>query len=124
MNRFTSRIARFALLAACAIGCAAEPTTYGLESDQTAAGVWMVGLGSDGEELPNTADLPGSSAEERHLVAPAKSSCPGCGPVPDPWKSIAGPVPDPWQTRPPHAPHDGSGSAGGGGAGGNGNGAP
>lgn len=97
------QVGLFSLLASLGAGCAAEQTTHELESDQTAEGARMVGIGSDGEELP-TAMSSSDRPIQRRLSDPTKSSCPGCGPVPDPWKSIVGPVPDPWQTKSPPDP--------------------
>ena len=87
-----------ALLVAAAVGCAAEQTNdfYG---DETGGGAQIVGLGSDGEELPSGFDSSDRPVQKKHIVDPTRSTCPGCGPVPDPWKSVLGPVPDPWQTK-------------------------
>lgn len=58
-----------------------------------------VGIGELDDRQPATSDESASShADSQHQRL---HRCTGCGPVPDPWKSIAGPVPDPWDPDPP-----------------------
>lgn len=53
------------------------------------------------EEYRDVADAPALPGV-RDVVMTKQAGCPGCGPVPDPWKSVAGPVPDPWDPDPSH----------------------
>jgi hypothetical protein len=89
------------VLAAFAGGCGAEPTLHEGEGDEAVQGAQLIGIGGNGEEMPSAGVSTEQPVQNKHLATPAKSSCPGCGPVPDPWKSVRGPVPDPWQTKNP-----------------------
>jgi hypothetical protein len=109
----------FTLLAAFAVGCGDEEPTETEESEQTSDGVRMVGLDQYGEEVPGGAKVVEKKAQKQRVEA--SKSCPTCGPVPDPWKSIFGPVPDPWEPKSSSPGGSGSGTSGNGG-GGNGNG--
>lgn len=102
----------FTLLAAFAIGCGDEDPTETDESEQT----------SDGVRLVDSTEMPGAKVIEKKEIQKqpigASKTCPTCGPVPDPWKSIFGPVPDPWS--PPSSPPSNGGGNGGKGGGGSG----
>lgn len=100
-------------LAALATGCAAELPAPEEEHEQAFDHQGpLTDLGrAHAEEPTSTSD---------GLRVEAATGCHGCGPVPDPWKSVAGPVPDPWDPDPSsaHTPAS-SGSSGrpGGGSG-------
>jgi hypothetical protein len=98
-------------LAVVTAGCAGESATVEDENEPDLAGVVLVGIDQYGEEEP-LGTSQGGNASSR--IETPHASCQGCGPVPDPWKSIVGPVPDPWDPDPPADPSaNGSGGADG-----------
>jgi hypothetical protein len=107
MKRIIGRLGLFTLLAAFAVGCGEEDPAETDESEQS----------SDGVRLSDSTETPGAKVVEKKEIQKqpigASTSCPTCGPVPDPWKSIFGPVPDPWDPPSSSTPNSGSGSKGG-----------
>lgn len=100
MNRFIiGRLGVVSLLAALlALGCAIEQSSDGGD-DQTETGdesSQMVGTGTTGDEQVSA----GEGSLLKHNTdgrRPESGVCPGCGPLPDPWKKM-GPLPDPWSS--------------------------
>ena len=116
MNRFImGRLGIVSLLAALlALGCAIEQTTDGGD-DQT-----ETGGESSHSGIGTTADEQVSAGEHSLLELgtgarrPDNGVCPGCGPLPDPWKKM-GPLPDPWSSSSSSSGGSSSGSTSSGG---------
>ncbi len=86
-------------------GCAVESTASEEDASEE-PNVVLFGIDEYGDEgQPSFDGHARSHVEKRH------ASCQGCGPVPDPWKSIVGPVPDPWDPDRPADPPANDGSA-------------
>lgn len=128
MNRFImARLGVFFLLSAfAAVGCAIDSSSSedGDQTEQGDDGSSGAGIGSSSDEQISA----GENTLVKHSSDPGKPDngvCPGCGPLPDPWKKM-GPLPDPW-TSPGSSSSGSSGtssSSSSGGSGGSSSGKP
>ncbi len=78
-------------------GCAADETLPSEDPEATAGDASI-------HPSPTVQDRASASVQR---VGTALEECPGCGPVPDPWRDLfgpyapqEGPVPDPWVPKP------------------------
>jgi hypothetical protein len=99
-----------AFAGAILLGCAAPTSSDDLTEEPDVEGVRMVGIGRDGEELPN--DTLATSRPIHKHQAQASSSADESDPAQF-WKSVQGPVPDPWNGTPPPPPPPPPGTGGG-----------
>ncbi len=80
-------------------GCAVDAAPSDDDDVPNLTGGVHAEINRDGKDIGETTSDVGETAHRLQA-----SGCTGCGPVPDPWKSVAGPVPDPWTPDKPTEP--------------------